>query len=406
MGGLKGAYDDLSLQREEPPPSEEPSRTYLRPASNDEEDLFRSPTEPLLSSSPLIPAAGGYTDFPSLLGDDNDPQIVVNVVNNLKVTIPEETTANAETAALTANQHNDQLADAAAAMPESSLEQPAPVVTTPVRSPREQRRHERALRRQHQQQRPVHDDDEEDEMLERLLASAQQSRSRAATTNRPQRRRPRGSMQRLYNACSFCYWISMLSIVLVFGALLVYFPSKPVYNICNDKVAWTSLIDNMASAKAAADIEILASIENRNHFPIALDAGRGSFKHDGELVGTFDIPPVVADAMSITDLLIVAHLTPERWQALSISTEYYRGKLILGVDAHATIRLPAFFNFVFTTSLQDLIVHVNELSDRHLCACPTWQGASSLDAAGAPWIENVLEYVEPATSWMNYTSGQ
>jgi hypothetical protein len=53
-----------------------------------------------------------------------------------------------------------------------------------------------------------------------------------------------------------------------------YFPAKPVYNICNDNVAWKSLIDSMASMKVSADFEILASVNNPNHFDVALDMGK------------------------------------------------------------------------------------------------------------------------------------
>lgn len=86
-------------------------------------------------------------------------------------------------------------------------------------------------------------------------------------------RRPR-HMQRLYNACTACYIFT----VAVIGGLLFgtvhYFPAKPVYNICNDNVAWKSLIDSMASMKVSADFEILASVNNPNYFDVALDMGK------------------------------------------------------------------------------------------------------------------------------------
>jgi hypothetical protein len=93
------------------------------------------------------------------------------------------------------------------------------------------------------------------------------------TTTRAATRRPR-HMQRLYNACTVCYIFTVAVIsALLFGAVH-YFPAKPVYNICNDNVAWKSLIDSMASMKVSADFEILASVNNPNHFDVALDMGK------------------------------------------------------------------------------------------------------------------------------------
>lgn len=105
--------------------------------------------------------------------------------------------------------------------------------------------------------------------------------------------------------------------------------------------------------------------------------GKGSFRHDGAFVGTFDIPPVTATAMSVTDMMIIAHFSPERWSALSISAEYYRGKLILDVDVAVSVRVPALFDYSISTKLENLEVHVNEMSDRHLCQCPDWSEAKN-----------------------------
>jgi hypothetical protein len=89
-------------------------------------------------------------------------------------------------------------------------------------------------------------------------------------------RRPPRHMQRLYNACTACYIVTIAVIAgLLFGAVH-YFPTKPAYNICNDNVAWKSVIDSMASMKASADFEILASVNNPNYFGVALDMGKSS----------------------------------------------------------------------------------------------------------------------------------
>jgi hypothetical protein len=191
-------------------------------------------------------------------------------------------------------------------------------------------------------------------------------------------RRPRRShMQRLYNTCVVCYLLTITCIALLTAAAFRYFPQKPLYNVCNDSVAWKSIIDSMASAKASVDFELLFSVQNLNHFDIAVDMGKGSFYHDGAFVGTYEIPPVTVAQSAITDILVVAHFAPEKWEALSLTSEYYRGKLVLSVNAQATVRMPGLLNYTFTAQLKDITVHVNEMSDRHLCACPTWSDAKN-----------------------------
>jgi len=173
--------------------------------------------------------------------------------------------------------------------------------------------------------------------------------------------------------------------VLVFAAIRFY-PKRPEYNVCNDSMAWKSLIDNLAKMKVTADFELLASISNPNNIDVTLDMGHGSFTHEGAFVGTFDIPPVTAKAMSITDMLIIAHLAPEAWDALGLAKEYYQGKLVLHVSVEASVRVPALANFSYTASVDDIVVNVNEMADRHLCACPNWSdGADTSNAVD--WLQ-------------------
>jgi hypothetical protein len=210
--------------------------------------------------------------------------------------------------------------------------------------------------------------------------------------------------RRLYGACVFGNVAALAAIALASIAAVRYYPKIPEYNICNDSVAWSSLMQSLSSLKATADFEILASVSNMNHFDVVLERGsKGTFSHNGVQVGTFDIPPVTASAVSITDVLVVAHLAPEKWEALSLAAEYYRGVLVLDVDVTAHIRIPALLNLAVTQTLQDIEVQVNELSDRHLCACMDWDSAKNrtphaLLWTGAdpllevtPWLESEME---------------
>jgi hypothetical protein len=215
---------------------------------------------------------------------------------------------------------------------------------------------------------------EEDALLIPTTADPVEQISSRRRSIRP--RRPR-HMRRLYGACTFCYVLSVTMVATMVVCSIRFYPNIPEHNICNDNVAWESLMESMKSIQVEADFEILASISNPNHISVALDKGSGQFTHNGKFMGTFDIPPFTVEAMSITDVLIIAHLSPERWDSFSIASEYYHGKLVLHVDAKAVIRVPALFDWTYEGGVEGIEVHVNELSDRHLCACPSWDEAKN-----------------------------
>lgn len=222
--------------------------------------------------------------------------------------------------------------------------------------------------------------DETDPLLATEVLTAPVSNIRRSI--RP--RRPR-HMQRLYNACTVCYVITMTLVGTMVFCSIRYFPKVPVYNICNDNVAWKSIIDGMSRAKAEVDVELLASISNPNHISVALDKGTGDFYHHGKFAGNFTIPPFTAEAMSITDVLIIAHLLPD----MAIAKEYYNKKLILFVNTDVLIRVPALADFTYEGKMEDLEVHVNEINDRSLCACPDWDEAKN----HSDWLLSADEYL-------------
>jgi hypothetical protein len=181
-------------------------------------------------------------------------------------------------------------------------------------------------------------------------------------------------MNCLFNACRACYVVNLATIFAVLVCSIRYYPKIPQYNICNDSLAWKSLVDSMTSLSIVGSFEILASVKNPNHFDVALDMVRGSFAHKGAHVGTFEIPPTVIAAMSITDLAIVASFAPDKWEALSLTEEYYHGTLAFTIDAQSMIRLPFLLDYSREADIDRMYVKVNDpnLKDRHLCACPNW----------------------------------
>jgi hypothetical protein len=179
-------------------------------------------------------------------------------------------------------------------------------------------------------------------------------------------------MNRLYKACAFCYWLTILLLVSLVGTCIYFYPKRPVYDVCNDSVAWKKIIENIASLKLDASFEILVSLSNPNRFDVAVDNASGGFSFEGKRVGTFIIPPLTAASMAITDLMLIAHVTPDKYQAFQLAEAFYKGKLILIADFEATLRVPALRNLTKQVSVDSIIVNVTEVTDRSLCACSTW----------------------------------
>mmetsp|Transcript_30009 Transcript_30009/g.61264 ORF Transcript_30009/g.61264 Transcript_30009/m.61264 type:complete len:536 (-) Transcript_30009:150-1757(-) len=201
-------------------------------------------------------------------------------------------------------------------------------------------------------------------------------RSRISTTTSAARRKPKGSsIRRMFFACQICY----LTIFLVTGILAIvslsYAPRQPQYNVCTDQLAWKSIVEGMASLKMSASFDLLISVYNPNRFEVDLDNGSGQFHHDGEYVGSFAIPSAKISAKAISDMVVKVSFTPDKWAALSLTSEYYRGTLKFMVGGHTHVKIPGLGNYQFDAKFDDVLVNVNdpELDDTHLCACPGWK---------------------------------
>ena len=155
-------------------------------------------------------------------------------------------------------------------------------------------------------------------------------------------------------------------------AAIRFFPKIPDYSVCNDDVAWRKLFESMARFKTEIDFEILLSIENANHVDVALDECHGVFRHGGEQVGHYRVPPASIPAMAITDVMILATLTPDRKEVIALTRDYYEDVLVLDVDIDLTLRTPTIFNFSKDVTITDRPIQINQEEDRHLCACKKW----------------------------------
>mmetsp|Transcript_114720 Transcript_114720/g.171578 ORF Transcript_114720/g.171578 Transcript_114720/m.171578 type:complete len:522 (+) Transcript_114720:166-1731(+) len=179
-------------------------------------------------------------------------------------------------------------------------------------------------------------------------------------------------MKSLYRICTFCYYFAVTVVLLLVAVLIILYPVRPVYNVCNDAVAWKKIFHKIAAFKLDLGFEILISLSNPNRLQVALDNATGSFTFEGDPVGTFSIPPDDIDAMAITDVMLITHVTPSKMQAFRMGEAYANGNLLLEAEFDATIRVPFLMNLTRTVHVDGIQVYVNELSDRSLCACPTW----------------------------------
>jgi len=116
------------------------------------------------------------------------------------------------------------------------------------------------------------------------------------------------------------------------------------------------------------------SIKNKNRLDIAIEGLGGTFKHDGEEVGTFEMKRTIIQASSITDVLITCTVVPTKWEALGLISDYYKGTLTVLVDVLGSVQIKG-IGFSIPIKIDDLLIKVNDpdMKDRHLCACPEWK---------------------------------
>ncbi|KAL9186663.1 hypothetical protein ACHAXT_005901 [Thalassiosira profunda] len=225
------------------------------------------------------------------------------------------------------------------------------------------------------------DEKEESEVdnLQRSSSAAMRSgqasvaRSRISLSSR--RATPRGSsIKRMYGACQLCYLFTVITTVILFIVGMSYAPRQPVTNVCTNQLVWKSIVEGMASLKMSASFDLLISVSNPNRFEVDLSNGAGQFHHDGEYVGSFDIPEGRIADQSVSDIVVKVTFTPDKWQALSLTSEYYQGKLRFILGGHAHVRIPA-LGYGFQAKFDDIMVNANDpsLDDTHLCACPGWK---------------------------------
>ncbi|KAL7477560.1 hypothetical protein ACHAW6_003366, partial [Cyclotella cf. meneghiniana] len=188
------------------------------------------------------------------------------------------------------------------------------------------------------------------------------------------RQRGGGRVGRMYFACQICYIFTIVTAVVLSITALSYAPRQPEYNVCTDQLAWRSIVEGMTALKMSASFDLLISVYNPNRWEVDLSNGAGQFHHDGEYVGSFTIPPGQISPQAISDIVVKVTLTPDKWSALSLTSEYYQGTLKFIVGGHSRVKVPG-LGYQFDAKFDNIEVYPSDpsLDDTHLCACPGWK---------------------------------
>mmetsp|Transcript_24594 Transcript_24594/g.37080 ORF Transcript_24594/g.37080 Transcript_24594/m.37080 type:complete len:495 (+) Transcript_24594:75-1559(+) len=204
--------------------------------------------------------------------------------------------------------------------------------------------------------------------------SVTQLSAMSVTTNRRPPKK-KSSIRRMYGVCQVVYLVTIFFTVTLFIVGMSYAPRQPQYNVCTNQLGWKSIIEGMASLKVSASFDLLISVYNPNRVEVDLKNGAGQFHYDGEYIGSFEIPEGKIAEEAISDIIVKVTFTPDKWQALSLTSEYYRGTLRFIVGGHAHVSVPALGNYSFEAKFDDIEVNTNDpsLDDTHLCACPGWK---------------------------------
>jgi len=183
---------------------------------------------------------------------------------------------------------------------------------------------------------------------------------------------PRSHADKAYRTIRLFYWASFACTVLVVFTTVAFFPRVPDYNFCGDDVDWQSIIDSMATMSVRTSFQLLASVYNPNHANIHVTGGTGTFSHEGVMVGTLTLPDTTARRSAVTDVLVTATFTPDKWEAAGLIAEYYQGNLKFVVDAVGSVEVPLLRGYTFRQEFRDMLINVNRFAenDRHLCLCP------------------------------------
>eukprot|EP00937_MAST-01D_sp_MAST-1D-sp2_P006328 g6328.t1 len=163
-------------------------------------------------------------------------------------------------------------------------------------------------------------------------------------------------------------------LVLLFAALTIaYWPSYPVYNVCEQAWQWDSFFRHLVYLDGIeGDLMLLLSVYNPNRFALRVRTVTATFSHRNLTVGSFELDGgVQLAAGSVTDVRALLRFTPSATQAMYLLYDYEAGRLSLdlGADFEADVAVGGLPVYSLRSSVPAHALQLNGLADRSICVC-------------------------------------
>lgn len=163
--------------------------------------------------------------------------------------------------------------------------------------------------------------------------------------------------------------VGVLATVLV----LVYYPVVPDYSLCNDKVAWGSLLRGLVTAlKAQGTAEFHVAVWNPNRYDLTVKSMLATVFFRGVAVGSASVgEDFELRAGHVNDLTFVARMDTTLSTASSMLAQYLAGSLLVDLNLDLETQVAWFDRTLYAAnaSFPILGVNVTSGSERHLCRC-------------------------------------
>ena len=122
--------------------------------------------------------------------------------------------------------------------------------------------------------------------------------------------------------------------------------------------------------------EVLLSISNENRFGFELDYALAKIHHNNISVGSWRLEkPWIAEAGSISDLLLTIHIAPGFSEGLALWNDFIRNRLVFSIDADVTgyIKYGTTKLYRLSTSVTGIEFQVDAVTPRNLCNCSSYE---------------------------------
>jgi hypothetical protein len=80
------------------------------------------------------------------------------------------------------------------------------------------------------------------------------------------------------------------------------------------------------------------------------------------------------------------------------------GKLILDAEFEGSIRVPALFGYSREIDVNNIVVDINQSSDRSLCQCPTWEDGKNHSIVSLPQFTSLPQFLENESLFVSLES--